>query len=157
MPHLITILTIVDVVIALLLIAVVLVQPSKDGGFGGAPFGGAGEAIFGGHAADHLSKFTVILTTLFFVVTLSLAIVTGRRPGGTVSVMDATGQQEMTAPADVTPPGVKMDNEEMLELLEGEDVVPEKVDDEAEPVEEPVFKPADEEKKPAAAEEDAAG
>ena len=96
----ITILTIIDVMIALLLIAVILVQQSKDGGFGGAPFGGAGEAVFGGQAADHLTKFTVVLATLFFVVTLTLAIITGHRTGGEISVVeDGAAVTEMSAPA----------------------------------------------------------
>jgi len=87
---LIIILTVIDVMVALLLIAVILVQQSKDGGFGGSAFGGAGEAVFGGQAGDHLSKFTVILTTMFFVITLFLAIVTGRR-GGEMSVVEGDG------------------------------------------------------------------
>ena len=99
----IIILTVIDVIISLLLIAVILVQQSKDGGFGGSAFGGAGEAVFGGQAGDHLSKFTVVLATLFFVVTLSLAIVTGRRSGGDVSVVDADpAATEMSVPADAT-------------------------------------------------------
>lgn len=114
MTTLITILTIIDVMIALLLIAVILVQQSKDGGFGGAPFGGAGEAVFGGHAADHLTKFTVVLTTLFFVVTLSLAIITGRRTGGEVSVAE-DGQDEMSAPASELEKDKKPENA-LLEL-----------------------------------------
>ncbi|NCU27465.1 preprotein translocase subunit SecG, partial [Candidatus Nomurabacteria bacterium] len=55
------------VLIAVLLIVLVLVQPSKGGGFGSA-FGGVGEAVFGGRAGNHLTKMTVILTTLFFVL-----------------------------------------------------------------------------------------
>lgn len=117
MNVLITILTIVDVMIALLLIAVILVQQSKDGGFGGAPFGGAGEAVFGGQAADHLTKFTVILTTLFFVVTLTLAIITGRRTGGELSVAEDV-PTEITAPADEQGKDKKKEN--ALEELAGE-------------------------------------
>ena len=50
------------VLIAVLLIALILVQPSKSGGFGSA-FGGLGESVFGAHAMSHLSKLTVILIT----------------------------------------------------------------------------------------------
>ena len=123
MDALITILTIIDVVIALLLVALILVQPSKDGGFGGAPFGGAGEAIFGGHAADHLSKFTVVLTTLFFVITLTLAIVTGRRPGGELSVAETSdAPAELSVPAGTETPKVEDDaNEKTLEILAGDE------------------------------------
>ena len=120
MDNFITILTIIDVMIALLLISVILVQQSKDGGFGGSPFGGAGESVFGGQAADHLTKFTIILTALFFVVTLTLAIVTGRRPGGDMSLAeDNAAVTEMTAPADENKKEGKTDMEE-LEKLAGE-------------------------------------
>lgn len=125
MDNFITILTIIDVMIAVLLIAVILVQQSKDGGFGGAPFGGAGESVFGGQAADHLTKFTVVLTALFFVVTLTLAIVTGRRPGGEKSVVeDDAAEAGISAPAD-SGKNVETDKEE-LEKIDGTDVkVPE--------------------------------
>lgn len=113
----ITILTIIDVMIALLLIAVILVQQSKDGGFGGSPFGGAGEAVFGGHAADHLTKFTVVLTTLFFVITLTLAIVTGRRSSGDTSVVeDDAAVTEMSTTADAKK---KETNQGELEKIDG--------------------------------------
>ena len=97
MNLLIITLTVIDVMVALLLIAVVLVQQSKDGGFGGSAFGGAGEAVFGGQVGDHLSKLTVVLTTMFFLVTLSLAIVTGRRTGGDVSVVEDDVATTMSA------------------------------------------------------------
>ena len=41
------------VLIALLLIGLVLVQPSKGGGFGSA-FGGVGESVFGAQAMGQL-------------------------------------------------------------------------------------------------------
>lgn len=66
------------VLIALLLIGLVLVQPSKGGGFGSA-FGGVGESVFGAQAMGQLSKITVILLTAFFVCTLLLAVITGHR------------------------------------------------------------------------------
>ncbi len=66
------------VLIALLLIGLVLVQPSKGGGFGSA-FGGVGESVFGAQAMGQLSKLTVVLLTLFFILTLTLAVMTGHR------------------------------------------------------------------------------
>lgn len=64
------------VVIALLLIGLILIQQSKGGGFG-TSFGGVGESVFGAHAGSHMTKLTVIMTTLFFILTLLLAIVVG--------------------------------------------------------------------------------
>jgi preprotein translocase subunit SecG len=64
------------VVIALLLIGLILIQQSKGGGFGSA-FSGLSESVFGARAGSHLTKLTVILTSLFFFLTLILAVVTG--------------------------------------------------------------------------------
>ena len=79
MSAFIIVLTVIDAMVALLLIGVVLIQQSKDGGLGGAAFGGAGASVFGGQAADHLAKITVYLSSIFLILTLSLAIITGRR------------------------------------------------------------------------------
>ncbi|HBJ96479.1 MAG TPA: preprotein translocase subunit SecG [Lentisphaeria bacterium] len=68
----------VAVLIAILLVALVLVQPSKGGGFGSA-FGGVGEGVFGAQTMGYLSRLTVVLITVFFVVTLALAAVSGHR------------------------------------------------------------------------------
>ena len=77
------------VLIAVMLIALILVQPSKSGGFGSA-FGGIGESVLGAHAMSHLSKLTVILISCFFVLTLLLAIVSGHvSDAGQKSVMES--------------------------------------------------------------------
>lgn len=68
----------VAVLIAILLVALVLVQPSKGGGFGSA-FGGVGEGVFGAQTMGYLSRLTVVLIAVFFVVTLALAAVSGHR------------------------------------------------------------------------------
>jgi protein translocase SecG subunit len=67
----------VVVVLSLLLIGLVLIQPAKSGGMGAA-FGGIGESVFGAKAGSHLTKATVVMTTLFFVLTLTLAALIGR-------------------------------------------------------------------------------
>jgi preprotein translocase subunit SecG len=67
------------IVISLLLIALILVQQPKSGGFG-STFGGLGESVFGAHAIGHMTKLTVIFTTIFFVLTLTLAIVLSHLP-----------------------------------------------------------------------------
>ena len=72
------------VLIAVLLIGLVLVQPSKGGGLGSA-FGGIGESVFGAQAMSQLSKVTVVLLSLFFVLTLILAVMTGHRSKAAVS------------------------------------------------------------------------
>ena len=80
MNILVTLLTIFDVLIALLIIALVLVQQSKSGGGLGTTFGGGGsDSLFGAHASTHLSRLTVVFATIFLVVTLALAIISSQR------------------------------------------------------------------------------
>lgn len=98
------------VLIAILLIILVLVQPSKSGGLGSA-FGGVGESVFGAQAMGQLSKLTVVLLTLFFILTLLLAIMTGHRTkdsgikdsvlAGEKTTMEQTVKKETSAPAPV--------------------------------------------------------
>ena len=66
------------VIISILLIALILVQPSKGGGLGSA-FAGIGESVFGAHTMGYLSKITIVLLCIFFALTLALAVVAGHR------------------------------------------------------------------------------
>ena len=61
----------VVVLIAILLVALILVQPAKGGGIG--------EGVFGAQTMGHLSKITVVLITLFFILTLLLAVISGHQ------------------------------------------------------------------------------
>ena len=64
------------VVTGLWLIGLILIQPSKGGGMGSA-FGGVGETVLGAHAGSHLTKATVWMTSLFFIIALVLATLIG--------------------------------------------------------------------------------
>ena len=98
MNILITLLTVLDVLVALLIIALVLVQQSKSGGLGTTFGGGGSDSLFGAHAGTHLSRLTVLFASLFLVITLSLAIITGHRPKNkSLAEMDAV---LMSAPAE---------------------------------------------------------
>lgn len=79
MDFLIVVLYTLVVVVSLLLIALILVQQPKSGGFG-SNFGGLGESVFGAHASGHMTKMTVIFTSIFFALTLLLAIFVGHSP-----------------------------------------------------------------------------
>ena len=73
-----TILIIVDILIAILLTALVLVQQSKKGGGLGTTFGGGGsDTLFGAHASTQLSKLTAVFATVFAIITLVLTIISG--------------------------------------------------------------------------------
>ena len=81
MEVIMTVLYALVIVVALLLAVLILIQPSKSGGFGSV-FGGVGESVFGGKAGSHLTKSTVVLTAVFFVIALILAAVIGLSSGG---------------------------------------------------------------------------
>ena len=76
MGWLVVVLYVLVVVSALLLIGLILIQPSKGGGMGSA-FGGVGETVLGAHAGSHLTKATVWMTSLFFIIALVLATLIG--------------------------------------------------------------------------------
>lgn len=84
------------VLIAVLLIVLVLVQPSKGGGFGSA-FGGVGESVFGAQAMGQLSKLTIVLLALFFVLTLALAVLTGHKAASKSLISKETSVAEAPA------------------------------------------------------------
>jgi preprotein translocase subunit SecG len=100
MNILISVLTVADVVIALLLICLILVQQSKDSGFGSA-FGGLGESVFGAQTGSHLAKLTVVFASLFLILTLALAIITGHRkaPKSIVELEAAKTEAKASVPA----------------------------------------------------------
>lgn len=95
------------VVVALLLIGVILIQPSKSGGMGAA-FGGIGESVFGGKTGSHLTKATVWMTAIFLILTLGLAALVGHgfrldnSESGVQKVLKGkTAKAEAKAPAKV--------------------------------------------------------
>jgi preprotein translocase subunit SecG len=75
----INLLLVIHVVICLLLALVVLMQRPKQEGLGAAFGGGLTDQAFGARTTDVLQKGTVYLGTFFFIVTLVLAILIGKR------------------------------------------------------------------------------
>ena len=88
MSTLATILNTLVVILAVLLIALILVQPSKSGGGFGSAFGGLGETVFGAQAMSHLSKLTVWCISIFFILTLASAIIAGHMKSADTSVVE---------------------------------------------------------------------
>lgn len=85
----------IHLIVCLCLVAVVLVQSGKGGGLAGGAFGGATQTVFGGRGAtDFITRATVILGVLFFVTSLSLAILTSRgTTGGQRSVVSEAARR----------------------------------------------------------------
>lgn len=92
----------VAVLIAILLVALVLVQPSKGGGFGSA-FGGIGEGVFGAQTMGYLSRLTVIMIAVFFLVTLGLAALSGHKQKTVSAAAESAALQLPTAMAPAAP------------------------------------------------------
>lgn len=73
----ITLITILHVIICVLLMAVVLIQAGRGGGLVEG-FSGV-ESVFGTKTSAFLTKTTTVLSVLFFVTCLSLAVLSSRQ------------------------------------------------------------------------------
>ncbi len=100
-----TVLMVFHVLLAIGLIALVLLQHGK-GADAGAAFGsGSSSSVFGARgSASFLSRATAVLATLFFVVSLALAIMASR-PATSSSLLPGAPQSPAIpgAPADTAP------------------------------------------------------
>ncbi len=67
----------IEVLVSIVMIIAILLQPSDQGL--GMAFGGAGtQALFGGRGATNfLSKLTGVLAAIFFVLSISISLITG--------------------------------------------------------------------------------
>ena len=97
--------------VCLCLVAVILVQSGKGGGLAGGAFGGATQTVFGGRGAtDFITRATVVLGVLFFITSLSLALLTTRGTSSARSVVSEAAKRASTAappqlPTQATPQG----------------------------------------------------
>lgn len=100
----INLLLVVHVIICLLLALVVLMQRPKQEGLGAAFGGGLTDQAFGARTTDVLQKATVYLGTLFFVITLILAILIGKRQSDNPTLTEVvTPQPEEVAVVEEAP------------------------------------------------------
>lgn len=98
-------LLIVHLIVCVLLVIVVLVQPSK-GGLAQGAFGGATQTVFGGRGAnDFITRLTVGLAIVFFITSLSLALLTSRgtSQGERSLIQEQARRQQQSAPAQLPP------------------------------------------------------
>lgn len=105
------------VIVAVMLIGLILIQQSK-GGLGGS-FGSMSESVLGAHATTHLKKATVWLIGIFMVLTLSLAIISGRAEKETSTVEKVNKYLKEEAEAEEADAGSsEMTKEEAVPSLE---------------------------------------
>lgn len=100
-------LMIVQVLSALGVIVLVLMQHGKGADMGAAFGSGSSGSLFGASgSANFLSRTTGALATVFFVCTLALALLANQRAEAPTSVMQGASQPAAPAqPADVPPAG----------------------------------------------------
>jgi preprotein translocase subunit SecG len=100
----------VHVLLALMIIALVLLQRGK-GAEAGAGFGaGASGTVFGARGTSTLfSKLTAIFAAMFFMTSLTLAFLSTRQPAEPTSVLERAAQSTgatapvQSAPVQITP------------------------------------------------------
>ena len=87
---------IVQILAALVMIGLVLVQHGKGADMGAAFGGGSSGSLFGATgSANFLSRTTAVLATVFFITSLALSYMATNRPQAPASVME----QVQTLPA----------------------------------------------------------
>ena len=99
---LMTVVLLAQVLSALAMIGLVLVQHGKGADMGAAFGSGASGSLFGASgSANFLSRSTAALATVFFIATLALAYLGNSRPAGAGSVLEGPGASipAVTAPA----------------------------------------------------------
>jgi preprotein translocase subunit SecG len=105
-----TLILIVDVVVALFIIGLVLLQHGKGADVGAAFGSGASGSLFGASgSANFLSRTTAALAVVFFLTTFVLAYLVTHKPRVGGGVMDAVKElpqpaQQQPVPASQTAP-----------------------------------------------------
>ena len=88
-------LSVLHLLIAVVLVAVVLLQSGKGADIGATFGGGSSQTVFGGRgAATFLSKLTSAVAVLFMISSLVLAIYSGRRGSSSVITEERAKQAE---------------------------------------------------------------
>jgi len=110
MSLVVTIILTVQLLTALAMIGLILVQHGKGADMGAAFGGGSSGSLFGASgSANFLSRTTAVLATVFFVCTLLLAYFGNLRPASTGSVLEGAAitapVPEQTGPASQIPGG----------------------------------------------------
>jgi len=102
-----TLILIIDVIVALCMIGLVLLQHGKGADVGAAFGSGASGSLFGASgSANFLSRTTAILAAVFFLTTFALAYLVSHKPRTGGSVMDAVKEQRQSAPEQTPAAGV---------------------------------------------------
>ena len=94
----INLLLVIFVIVCLLMTLVILMQRPKQEGLGAAFGGGVTDQVFGARTTNVLQKGTVYLGSLFFILSLLLAILIGQK-NKTISTLTPADTAAKVAPA----------------------------------------------------------
>ena len=84
----------IHLLVCLALVGVVLIQSGKGGGLAGGAFGGSAQTVFGGRGAtDIVTRATMVLGGLFFLTSITLALMAGGQRGPTRSLIQQEAQK----------------------------------------------------------------
>jgi preprotein translocase subunit SecG len=104
MNVLINVILAIDMLVAVLMTLVILMQRPKSEGLGAAFGGGVTENIFGAQTTNVLTKFTGWLAGIFFVLTFALGILYARRSASDSSLhRELMGMPAATPALSITP------------------------------------------------------
>jgi preprotein translocase subunit SecG len=107
MSVVVTIILTVQMLSALAMIGLILVQHGKGADMGAAFGSGGSGSLFGASgSANFLSRTTAVLATVFFVCTLSLAYFGNLRPSSSGSVLESAAAVAPAASAAPAAPAV---------------------------------------------------
>jgi len=76
-----TVLLVIQIIIAVSMVILILIQRSSSDGLGGLGGGGGNSLMSGRAQANFLTKTTAILATIFMVNSLAMATITARQSG----------------------------------------------------------------------------
>ncbi|TFZ04625.1 preprotein translocase subunit SecG [Ramlibacter rhizophilus] len=105
MNFLFTAILAIQLLSALAMIGLILIQHGKGADMGAAFGSGGSGSLFGASgSANFLSRTTAVLATVFFICTLGLAYFGGARPVDSGSVLERSQAVPPAAPAPAAPP-----------------------------------------------------
>lgn len=117
MDIVIKLLLVLHVVVCLLLALLVLMQRPKNEGLGAAFGSGMTDSVWGAQTTDILQKGTKVFGTLFFLITLVLAVLQSTKHSGPTVEQDG---DNVLAPAVITAPA-ELEDTELIAPAEVED------------------------------------
>lgn len=102
----INLLLVIFVIVCFLMTLVILMQRPKQEGLGAAFGGGVTDQVFGARTTNVLQRGTVYMGSLFFVLSLTLAVLIGQqnKVAKTVLASDTAPKVEEAKPAEVVAP-----------------------------------------------------